>query len=116
MRFFDVLAQVVGLLVLEQRLSYQAIQRQFDLDETYLEDIRREIVDVRQLAKDHEGRMLIWTGGSLLSPVSTALLPSPAAMSSASRDPSPVAERRQLTVMFCDLVGSTDLSGKLDGN
>ena len=27
---------------------------------------------------------------------------------------SPEAERRQLTVMFCDLVGSTDLSGKLD--
>jgi len=26
----------------------------------------------------------------------------------------PSAERRQLTVMFCDLVGSTDLSGKLD--
>ena len=24
------------------------------------------------------------------------------------------AERRQLTVMFCDLVGSTDLSGRLD--
>jgi class 3 adenylate cyclase/predicted ATPase len=26
----------------------------------------------------------------------------------------PEAERRQLTVMFCDLVGSTDLSGQLD--
>jgi hypothetical protein len=26
----------------------------------------------------------------------------------------PAAERRQLTVMFCDLVGSTDLSGRLD--
>ncbi|MDH3603260.1 MAG: zinc-ribbon domain-containing protein, partial [Candidatus Tectomicrobia bacterium] len=26
----------------------------------------------------------------------------------------PEAERRQLTVMFCDLIGSTDLSGKLD--
>ena len=26
----------------------------------------------------------------------------------------PEAERRQLTVMFCDLVGSTDLSQKLD--
>ena len=26
----------------------------------------------------------------------------------------PKAKRRQLTVMFCDLVGSTDLSGKLD--
>src|ERR1700741_3113524 len=31
--------------------------------------------------------------------------------------PSPekdTAERRQLTVMFCDLVGSTELSGRLD--
>ena len=28
--------------------------------------------------------------------------------------PTPEAERRQLTVMFCDLVGSTDLSGQLD--
>ncbi len=26
----------------------------------------------------------------------------------------PQAERRQLTVMFCDLVGSTELSGRLD--
>ena len=28
--------------------------------------------------------------------------------------PEPEAERRQLTVMFCDLVGSTALSEKLD--
>jgi len=28
--------------------------------------------------------------------------------------PAPEAERRQLTVMFCDLVGSTTLSGQLD--
>ena len=27
---------------------------------------------------------------------------------------SPAAERRQLTVMFCDLVGSTELSSRLD--
>jgi hypothetical protein len=35
---------------------------------------------------------------------------------SPSRQPTPTgeAERRQLTVMFCDLVGSTALSGKLD--
>lgn len=32
----------------------------------------------------------------------------------ARRSSSPEAERRQLTVMFCDLVGSTDLSQKLD--
>src|SRR5512147_812618 len=28
--------------------------------------------------------------------------------------PAPDAERRQLTVMFCDLVGSTQLAGRLD--
>jgi class 3 adenylate cyclase len=28
--------------------------------------------------------------------------------------PSPAAERRQLTVLFCDLVGSTELSGRHD--
>jgi class 3 adenylate cyclase len=32
----------------------------------------------------------------------------------APEEPSSSAERRQLTVMFCDLVGSTALSGKLD--
>src|SRR5947207_2918101 len=31
-----------------------------------------------------------------------------------TRDSSREAERRQLTVMFCDLVGSTALSGQLD--
>ena len=35
-------------------------------------------------------------------------------MASAPVRTTPDAERRQLTVMFCDLVGSTDLSGKLD--
>ena len=32
----------------------------------------------------------------------------------ADEAPSSEAERRQLTVMFCDLVGSTALSGQLD--
>src|SRR5262249_47565110 len=33
---------------------------------------------------------------------------------SRAKPPSPEAERRQLTVMFCDLVGSTALSAQLD--
>src|SRR5262249_10152741 len=40
----------------------------------------------------------------------------PATPQAAATSPAPQdsAERRQLTVMFCDLVGSTALSGKLD--
>lgn len=40
--------------------------------------------------------------------------PPVAPVSEAEVSPGAVAERRQLTVMFCDLVGSTALSGQLD--
>ncbi|MGB7298151.1 MAG: adenylate/guanylate cyclase domain-containing protein [Burkholderiaceae bacterium] len=42
------------------------------------------------------------------------LVPEVPGRSTKSADGKSSAERRQLTVMFCDLVGSTDLSGKLD--
>jgi hypothetical protein len=40
--------------------------------------------------------------------------PAPGIPIPAGAAPSTTAERRQLTVMFCDLVGSTALSGRLD--
>jgi class 3 adenylate cyclase/predicted ATPase len=40
--------------------------------------------------------------------------PAPGMPTPAGAASSPAAERRQLTVMFCDLVGSTALSGRLD--
>src|SRR5260370_42078185 len=47
-----------------------------------------------------------------------ALRPAPAAAASATLDAGPrtepEAERRQVTVMFCDLVGSTALASRLD--
>src|SRR5262245_10096798 len=118
MRFFEVLAQVVGLLVLEQRLSYQALKRLFDLDDAYIEDLKVEIIEVRQLARDHEGRMLVWTGEGR-APRAASQHVVHDHQSTPTPQPSSVvppvdAERRQLTVMFCDLVGSTQLAGQLD--
>ncbi len=43
-----------------------------------------------------------------------ALAAAPAPVAGPAPTPSPEAERRQLTVMFCDLVGSTALSERLD--
>jgi class 3 adenylate cyclase/predicted ATPase len=40
--------------------------------------------------------------------------PIPATVAPASPAPGPEADRRQLTVLFCDLIGSTALSDKLD--
>ena len=53
-------------------------------------------------------------------PLAAAAPPGPATMAevtavaSAPTRPAPEAERRQLTVLFCDLVGSTTLSGQFD--
>jgi class 3 adenylate cyclase/predicted ATPase len=118
MRFFEVLAQVVGLLVLEQRLSYQALKRLFELDDAYIEDLKVELIEVRQLAKDHEGRMLVWTGEGLAPHTASQRAAHdhqpPSTLQPSSVVPPVEAERRHLTVMFCDLVDSTYLSRQLD--
>jgi class 3 adenylate cyclase/predicted ATPase/energy-coupling factor transporter ATP-binding protein EcfA2 len=115
----------VGLLVLEQRLSYQALKRLCDLDDAYLEDIKVELIDVRQLARDHAGRMLVWTGEGLAPPASAPLSRRAAFPLSTQDTPPPQgpqppavahtveAEHRQVTVLFCDLVDSTALAQQL---
>ena len=62
MDFYDVLERVLALLQRHKRVSYRALQRQFDLDAAYLEDLKAEIIEVQQLAVDEGGRILVWTG------------------------------------------------------
>jgi len=50
------------MLQRQGRVSYRALKRQFALDDEYLEDLKVEIIEVRQLAVDQDGRMLVWTG------------------------------------------------------
>jgi predicted ATPase/class 3 adenylate cyclase len=121
MTFDEVLDQIIAMLQRRGRVSYRALQRQFDLDEAYLADLKAEIIDVHQLAVDQDGTMLVWTGGPVTAtmPLEQAVQPSqpsvPSPQSSALAKPSaPDAERRQLTVMFCDLVDSTRLANQLD--
>jgi class 3 adenylate cyclase len=58
--------------------------------------------------------------GALASPPAAPVLPPSAATATVSSTTAPAplpfheAERRQLTVMFCDMVGSTQLSARLD--
>jgi class 3 adenylate cyclase len=111
MDFYEVLAQVIALLQREGRTSYRALKRQFALDDDAIEDLKEELIVARRLAGDEHGRVLVWTGEAAAS----ALLSPPATQEAAPVVPStPDAERRQLTVLFCDLVDSTALSGQLD--
>ena len=64
MDFYDVLERVLAILQQHKRVTYRALQRQFDLDESYLEDLKAEIIEARQLAVDEGGRILVWTGAA----------------------------------------------------
>src|SRR5919201_1512362 len=60
--FDDVLTQVLELLQHEGRVSYRALKRQFTLDDEYLEDLKAELIEAKQLAADEGGRVLVWLG------------------------------------------------------
>jgi class 3 adenylate cyclase/predicted ATPase len=138
MTFDEILAQVLDLLQREGRVSYRALKRRFDLDDDYLADLKDEIIEAKQVARDERGLVLVWTGGPEASgheptPVETPAAARPVSASTARsaqmeaplRQPvpnalppigpeTPAAERRQLTVLFCDLVDSTALASQLD--
>src|SRR5882672_3530504 len=116
MDFYTLLDQVVDLLRQRQRVSYRALKRQFQLDDDYLEDLKVELIRVQQLAIDQEGEMLVWTGdtGSIAPPPATLEVSLTQVVTSPPVPPRPDAERRQLTVLFCDLVDSTTLARQLD--
>ncbi len=123
MTFDEVLEQVRELLQSKGRVAYRALKRRFDLDDEYLEDLKAELIDAEQVARDEDGKVLVWTGTSPVSSSTFQVSGSqplvPSTQSSDARrqtlDPRPTdGERRQLTVEFIDLVGSTTLSQQLD--
>ena len=67
MTFDALLAQILELLQREQRLSYRALKRRFDLDDAYLDDLKAEIIDAKRLAVDEDGKVLVWTGAAVPS-------------------------------------------------
>src|SRR3984885_10418511 len=93
--------------------KYEAVFRENDIDETVLPNLTAE--DLKELgvaSLGHRRKLLdataAWrtdTGGK------TEAVPTPGAPSVAPEDR---AERRQVTVMFSDLVGSTALSARMD--
>ena len=126
MTFEEILDQAIAMLQRRGRLTYGALKRQFQLDDAYLEDLKDELIEGQRLAVDEEGRVLVWTGRadvpSLTTPPTPQLGPPPTTsdvqpmriLPPPAAPQSPDAERRQLTVLFCDLVDSTQLSGQLD--
>jgi class 3 adenylate cyclase/tetratricopeptide (TPR) repeat protein len=133
MKFSELVEQVRTLLQRQGRVSYRALKREFGLDDEYIEDLKAELIDARQLATDENGKVLVWIEKGINGEKDKrgkgedGLASSVQSLESEERrrivigqtlDPGrqtlDAAERRQLTVMFCDLVDSTALSEQLD--
>jgi class 3 adenylate cyclase/predicted ATPase len=127
MDFYEVVDQVVKLLQQRGRLTYRSLKVQFKLDDATCEALKDELLFSHPVV-DHEGRGVVWIGAAEAqpAPVSASLSAETSQRPTAEEEPPtqvaplstehriPEAERRQLTVMFCDLVDSTRLSSQLD--
>jgi class 3 adenylate cyclase/tetratricopeptide (TPR) repeat protein len=131
MTFDDILDQAIAMLQRRGRLTYRTLKRQFDLDDTALDDLKEELIYGQRLAVDEEERVLVWTGdaGTTPSPSASGTASAP----TADHPPPPIAytpayltekiltsrsalkgERKQVTVLFADLKDSTELIRDLD--
>lgn len=115
MTFEEILDQAIAMLQRRGRVAYRMLQRQFSLDDVVLEDLKAALLYEHPQVVDDPGQGLMWKGDPLSTaqPLPQDTLPTQAAPLPTDARP-PEAERRQLTVLFCDLVESTALAAELD--
>src|SRR6516165_1216739 len=124
MTFEEILDQAIAMLQRRGRLTYGTLKRQFQLDDTALEDLKNELIEGQRLAVDERGNVLVWTGAAAPAPASppvpveahTPLTYTPAYLAEkilTSRS-ALEGERKQVTVLFADLKDSTELIRGLD--
>src|SRR5499427_9696983 len=126
MDFYDILDQVLTLLQRHQRVTYRAVQRQFRLDEDTLADLKDALLYAHPEVRDDAGRGLVWTGDAGPAPVAPSAPVESPGQAPLAYTPSYLAEqiltsrsalageRKQVTVLFADLKGSTELIHDLD--
>src|SRR5215470_5694973 len=126
MTFEEILDQAIAMLQRRGRLTYGTLKRQFELDDAALDDLKTELIEGQRLAVDERGTVLVWTGD-------TASVAAPATAPALVQAPAPLTytppylaekiltsrsalegERKQVTVLFADLKGSTELIRDLD--
>jgi len=126
MTFEEILDQAIAMLQRRGRMTYRTLQRQFALDEEALTDLKDELLYAHPEIRDDAGRGLIWNGTPSSAPPATSPPASPQERTPLSYTPSYLAEkiltsrsalegeRKQVTVLFADLKGSTELIEGLD--
>jgi class 3 adenylate cyclase/tetratricopeptide (TPR) repeat protein len=124
--FVAVVDQVIALLRQRGRVTYSTLKRQFQLDDAALEDVKNELIEGQRLAVDERGNVLVWTGDvstahtmsstPIAAPVRVPLTYTPSYLAEKilTSKSALEGERKQVTVLFADLKGSTELIRDLD--
>jgi hypothetical protein len=134
MDFYEVVEKVRDLLQRQGRVSYRALKLQFELDDDYIEGLKDELIYAKKLAIDEDNRVLVWTGGTKAAPepTPTPSTPKPAPPPTTEHEREPLSytpphlaekiltsrsalegERKQVTVLFCDLANSTAIAERI---
>jgi class 3 adenylate cyclase len=90
--------------------QYEAAFRENAIDDTVLHDLTED--HLREIGIPLGARLKLLKAIAAL--VARAETTRPSADAASPTPPVDAAERRQVTIMFCDLVGSTALSARLD--
>jgi len=117
MTFEEILKQAIAMLQRRGRVTYNALKLQFRLDDDQLAVLKDELLYAHPQVVDDAGRGLRWTGDTAATHTQAPPLPQQAPQPVSQAEQAPrlsEAERRQLTVLFCDLVDSTTLASQLD--
>jgi hypothetical protein len=119
MNLLDVVREVRRHLEQNGRLSLRTLRRQSELDDGALEEVIEELVDVLRVARREENA-LAWSGNAAAEPRGTRVATSPPERSPRLHTPMHLAEkilpsrsaldgeRKQVTVLFADVKGSTE--------
>src|SRR5499426_1849451 len=126
MDFVAIVDQVITLLRQRGRMTYRTLQRQFQLDDDALHDLTEELLYAHPEVRDDAGRGVVWTGDAGPAPAPTAAPVEPSGQAPLAYTPPYLAEkiltsrralegeRKQVTVLFADLTGTTELIRDLE--
>jgi class 3 adenylate cyclase len=94
------------------------VQRQFDLDDATLADVKAELLYAYPELGADAGHGLVWTGDAVVTPPPDppllAYTPPHLTDKILAARPALAGERKQVTVLFADLKDSTELIRRLD--
>ena len=129
MDLYEIVDQVASLLRQRGRVTYRALQYQFKLDEEGFAVLKAELIDGQHIARDDDGKVLVWVGegASLVTSRPPSPTPPPTSYTPphlAERIRAEQAaleargaidgERKTITALFADIQDSTALIEDLD--